>query len=93
MSVFHQMGYQSNNLIYLPELSKFAGAIFSPINSRKLGMQEEIGEVRSSRSKFEIIFDPQLYVPSTSRGDLKKWPYFPKDMRSEERRVGKECRL
>lgn len=79
MAVFHQMGHHSNNLIDLPEMSSYAGAIFSPINCTEAEATEQIREVRGSKREFEIIFDPQLYVPSTERGKLKKWSYFPRD--------------
>jgi hypothetical protein len=80
MAVFHQMGHHSNNLIDLPEMSAYTGAIFSPINSKETELREQIEEVRAARKEFEVIFDPQLYVPATSRGELKKWSYFPKDV-------------
>jgi hypothetical protein len=80
MSVFHQMGHHSNNLIDLPEMSSYAGAIFSPINCTEAEATEQIEEVRASKKAFEIVFDPQLYVPSSGRGKLKKWAYFPKDV-------------
>lgn len=79
MAVFHQMGHHSNNLIDLPAMSAYAGAIFSPINCTQVEAAEQIAKVRESKAQFEIIFDPQLYVPSTNRGKLKKWPYFPRD--------------
>jgi hypothetical protein len=82
MSVYHQMGHHSDNLIDLPELSQYAGAIFSPINCTQAAASAQIREVRDTRGtkdKFEVLFDPQLYVPSTRRGNLRKWSYFPKD--------------
>jgi len=79
MAVLHQMGHHSNNLIDLPEMSSYEGAIFSPINCTQGEATEQIVAVRESKKDFEIIFDPQLYVPSTNRGKLKKWPYFPRD--------------
>lgn len=79
MGVFHQMGHHSNNLIDLPEMSAYKGAIFSPINVSQSEAADQIGAVRQAKRNFEIIFDPQLYVPSTNRGKLKAWPYFPRD--------------
>src|SRR5271168_2660738 len=79
MTVFHQMGHHSNNLIDLPAMSAYAGAIFSPINCTQAEATEQVEEVRSSKINFEILFDPQLYVPATDRGKLKGWAYFPKD--------------
>jgi hypothetical protein len=60
-------------------MSGYAGAIFSPINCTQSEAAEQVQEVRTSKGNFEIIFDPQLYVPATDRGKLKKWAYFPKD--------------
>src|SRR5205823_2566065 len=79
-SVFHQMGFQSNNLIDLPTMAAYAGAIFSPINVAEADMVGQIEAVRARRKDFEIIFDPQLYVPATERGKLKDWKYFPRDL-------------
>jgi hypothetical protein len=80
MSVFHQMGHHSNNLIDLQDMSAYAGAIFSPINCTETEAASQGREARQSRTSFEIIIDPQLYVPETERGKLKKWSYFPKDV-------------
>lgn len=84
MSVLHQMGHHSNNLIDLPEMSAYSGAIFSPINCSELEASEQIAEVRASKKDFTIILDPQLYVPATQRGKLRKWEYFPKDVDSAD---------
>jgi hypothetical protein len=80
MAVFHQMGHHSNNLIDLPDMSTYAGAIFSPINCTQAEAIEQIERVVAVKPDFEILFDPQLYVPATSRGKLRKWPYFPRDI-------------
>ncbi len=80
MPVFHQMGHHSNNLVDLPEMSAYAGAIFSPINYGEAEMAEDIQEVRATRPQLEIVFDPQLYVPATDRGKLKNWRYFRQDV-------------
>ncbi len=80
MSSYHQMGHHSNNLIDLPQMSEFAGAIFSPINSPADEVAEQVRVSRESRGEFECILDPQLYVPATERGKLKDWPYYPKDV-------------
>lgn len=80
MSAYHQMGHHSNNLVDLPEMSTFAGAIFSPINADLAEVKSQVDLSRESRGKFETILDPQLYVPSTDRGRLREWPYYPKDV-------------
>ena len=84
MAVLHQMGHHSNNLIDLPEMSAYVGAIFSPINCTESEASEQINKVRNSKTDFEIILDPQMYVPASQRGKLKKWPYFPKDVDSAD---------
>jgi len=73
------MGHHSNNLIDLPDMSIYAGAIFSPINCTQSEATEQIAQVAGEKPDFEVVFDPQLYVPATSRGKLRKWPYFPRD--------------
>jgi len=81
MAVYHQMGYQSSNLVDLPEMSGYTGAIYSPINSTQGEMVRDMKQSRESRGvDFENVFDPQLYVPATARDQLRKWSYFPKDV-------------
>ena len=81
MPAYHQMGFHSNNLVDLPQMSRYKGAIFSPINVGPDEMTDQVASVVSSRGPdFEIILDPQLYVPATDRGKLKEWNYFPVDM-------------
>jgi hypothetical protein len=80
MAVFHQMGHHSNNLIDLQDMSAYAGAIFSPINCTEAEAASQAEDAKQTRANFEIILDPQLYVPATERGKLRKWSYFPKDV-------------
>jgi hypothetical protein len=75
------MGFHSNNLVDLPQMSKYKGAIFSPINAEQDVMVTQIADALESRGPgFDTIFDPQLYVPATERGKLKEWGYFPNDV-------------
>jgi hypothetical protein len=75
------MGFHSNNLVDLPQMANYSGAIFSPINATQDAMVEQIASVIESKgSDFKIIFDPQMYVPASERGKLKEWSYFPKDV-------------
>jgi len=80
MAVYHQMGHHSNNLIDLQDMSTYAGAIFSPINCTETEAASQGEGAKQSKANFEIILDPQLYVPATERGKLRKWSYFPKDV-------------
>jgi len=79
MAVFHQMGHQSHNLLSCEHLTKFRGAILSPVNYDKAGIARIIDTYRSDEN-FETIFDPQLYYPRTERGQLASWYYFPDDV-------------
>lgn len=75
MGAYHQIGHDSKNLINDPLCSDFAGAILSPVN---YDQSQTIGIIGSKPfSAFECIFDPQFYVPNSSRGKLSEWSYFP----------------
>jgi hypothetical protein len=80
MPSYHQMGHHSNNLIDLPEMSSFSGAIYSPINAVEADVAAQIVNTREVKANFEAILDPQMYVPATQRGKLREWGYFPKDV-------------
>lgn len=79
MSVYHQMGHDSENLLWTEELSQFRGAILSPVNYDQAKVAGQIEWARE-RDDFETLFDPQLYVPNSERGCLREWPYFPTDV-------------
>lgn len=78
MSTYHQMGHDSRNLLNIPELSQFSGAILSPVNYCETDIISQITLMRTSPG-FEMIFDPQLYYPRTERGLLRDWEYFPRE--------------
>ncbi len=82
MSVYHQMGHDSWNLLQEQGLSLYKGAILSPVNDAEEKMAERLGQYRTSNA--EVIFDPQLYYPRTERGVLSGWRYFPKDVDSAD---------
>jgi hypothetical protein len=79
MPVYHQMGHDSKNLLDVPELDGYQGAILSPVNYSEREIIE-IVQGESSRANFEIIFDPQLYFPKSQRNILRSWQYFPADV-------------
>jgi hypothetical protein len=79
MSVYHQMGHHSANLISDPNLTKYLGAILSPVNYNESEVTSQVNSV-SNLSKFEMIFDPQMYYPQSERGKLREWGYFPSDV-------------
>lgn len=74
MSVFHQMGHDSQNLLGDPHLGGLIGAIVSPVND-----SEEKTRLHFMKYGGSFVLDPQLYVPSSERGTLRTWSYFPSD--------------
>lgn len=79
MPVYHQMGHDSENLLREPNLQQFSGAILSPVNYDAVRISQQIASF-ADRPTFELIFDPQLYVPTSERGFLREWTYFPDDV-------------
>ncbi len=77
MSIYHQMGHHTFNLINTPELNKFRGAILSPVNYTE---EEILSKADRGKENFKWIFDPQLYFPHTERQRLRSWAYFPSDV-------------
>jgi hypothetical protein len=82
MAAYHQMGHDSENLISNCNLSLYKGAVLSPVNINEETMRVNIAG--HSSDSFEMIFDPQLYFPSTDRGCLPDWSYFPSDVDTAE---------
>ena len=79
MPAFHQMGHDSENLLSEEDLAQYRGAILSPVNYDREKMVAQIEWARK-QANFETLFDPQLYVPNSERGYLRKWSYFPDDV-------------
>lgn len=79
MSVYHQMGHDSENLLSAKHLENYKGAILSPVNYDRDHIIEQV-KASTTRSDSEMIFDPQLYVPNSERGYLRNWSYFPVDV-------------
>lgn len=80
MSVFHQMGHHSENLLFEARLNAYRGAILSPVNYSQDDTLAQVSSIREELDDFEIIFDPQLYCPKTERPTLRDWNYYPKDV-------------
>ncbi len=76
MSVYHQMGHDSKNLLRAPNLELYKGAILSPVNYCEEEVVEQISLMKEDPS-FEMIFDPQLYSPKQGNAKLRQWTYFP----------------
>jgi hypothetical protein len=79
MPVFHQIGHDSENLLSVPELDRFAGAMLSPLNYTPAETQQQISDLKKAGKV--TIFDPYLYHPQSDKGQLPKWSYYPKDIR------------
>ena len=79
MSVYHQMGHDSENLLWTKELAQYRGAILSPVNYGEAKVAAQVEWARG-QGNFETVFDPQLYVPSSENGCLREWSYFPDDV-------------
>jgi hypothetical protein len=79
MSVYHQMGHDSENLLSADGLAQYQGAILSPVNYGQGKIEAQVVWARE-RGGFENIIDPQLYVPDSERGCLREWPYFLNDV-------------
>ena len=76
MGTYHQMGHDSENLLGLPELASYCGAILSPVNYRQDKVIAQI-RGRSADQTFETVFDPQLYYPRTQTRDPPRVDIFP----------------
>lgn len=79
MSVYHQMGANSHSLVFDAGLTRFRGAILSPVNDDVLAIRKLIHRA-GEYPGLEVIFDPQLYAPRANRGKLPQWEYYPRDV-------------
>jgi len=71
------MGHDSQNLLSRKNLSRYKGAVLSPVNYTE---EKVVGQIKEhANDRFEMIFDPQLYYPNSERGKLPEWSYFPND--------------
>jgi len=81
MSVFHQIGHDSINLVNDERLRQYQGMVCSPLNYPE---SKVIAHVKSLPSTFQSILDPQLYFPRSDRGQLQNWEYYPNDFESAD---------
>jgi hypothetical protein len=79
MPAFHQIGHDSQNLLFEDSLSRFGGAILSPLNYNEAAITAQLEKLRA-RNNFVTIFDPHLYRPQSERMCLPEWDYYPKDV-------------
>jgi hypothetical protein len=73
------MGNDTENLVGEMDLVGFTGIVLSPINRKPQDLRGDVVKFREKAS-FDIVLDPQLYVPSSDRGELQLHDYFPDDM-------------
>lgn len=83
MTVFHQVGHDSENLLFDVGLERFGGAILSPLNYGPADVASQINRLRD-RKDFVTILDPHLYRPQSERMCLPEWDYYPKDVETAD---------
>jgi hypothetical protein len=83
MPAFHQIGHNSENLLFEDELSRYGGAILSPLNYGPDAVANQIARLRP-RENFVTVFDPHLYRPQSERMCLPEWDYYPRDVDSTD---------
>jgi hypothetical protein len=83
MPAFHQVGHNSENLLFDEGLFRFGGAILSPLNYGPAGVAAQIDRLRN-RNNFVTIFDPHLYRPQSERMCLPEWNYYPRDVETSD---------
>jgi hypothetical protein len=81
MSAYLQMGHDSENLVGEKDLDDFRGIILSPVNRTPDELRSDVAAFRK-KATYDILLDPQMYVPKCDRGVLKKHPYFGDDIDS-----------
>ena len=79
MGAYHQLGHHSESMVLEPALGAFRGVILSPVNYGPDETREQCARFRRERPTLDLIFDPQLYVPSSNRGRLREWRHMPGD--------------
>src|SRR6266404_3385527 len=79
MAAYFQMGDNTENLVGELDLDEFRGIVLSPVNRKPIELQQDIITFLK-KGDFDVIIDPQLYVPGSERGCLSDQPYFPSDI-------------
>jgi len=83
MPAYHQMGFNSMALVREERLQNYMGLIVSPVNCP----DDECGKIMEYcfDSLHEVIFDPQMYNPSSPQRNMRAWSYFPDDFESADK--------
>ncbi|HKQ08326.1 MAG TPA: hypothetical protein VJ464_24590 [Blastocatellia bacterium] len=80
MAAYFQMGDRTENLVGETDLDDFTGIILSPINRKPEQLLKDVSTFQNKdkyKIDYDIILDPQLYVPRGNRGHLPEYTYFP----------------
>ena len=77
------MGSDTENLVGEVDLEGFEGIILSPVNRKPLELRDDVIAFRR-KGFFDIVLDPQLYLPHSDRGWLHDHSYFPNDLDSAD---------
>jgi hypothetical protein len=83
MPAYHQVGHNSENLLFDDGLARFGGAILSPLNYGPESVAAQIERLKE-RKDFVTILDPHLYRPQSERMCLPEWDYYPKDVETAD---------
>ena len=83
MPAYHQVGYNSENLLFDDGLARFGGAILSPLNYGPESVATQIQRLKD-RKDYVTILDPHLYRPQSERMCLPEWDYYPKDVETSD---------
>lgn len=75
MSAYMHMGHQTENLVCEKGLTNYKGIVLSPINRTVENLIKDVSDFRK-KGAGNILFDPQLYMPKATRGELPNYPYF-----------------
>jgi hypothetical protein len=81
MSVYHQVGHDSINLVNDEQLNQYQGMVCSPVNYVE---EKVVNHIQALPKSFSSILDPQLYFPKTEKEKLQTWDYFPSDFESAD---------
>jgi hypothetical protein len=73
------MGHDTENLVGETDLEEFTGIVLSPVNRDTPTLAQNVAIFRG-KGGYDIVFDPQLYLPTSDRGCLPQQPYFPTDI-------------
>jgi hypothetical protein len=83
MPALHQIGHNSENLLFDDGLTRFGGTILSPLNYNPADVAAQIARLKD-RKDFVTVFDPHLYRPQSERMCLPEWDYYPKDVETAD---------